>query len=266
MINGLDELVRTALADPRIEAVLRHGDWYLLGSRAMTAEDDLSDWDTVVLTSEDVDHDVPADVLDEAFAVTRPRLASPPSLELHIRWRRSQAIELRALGPSGRASRERDLAEWAFQLRHAVPLRLAADVGEPYRAQVEARFDRDRHRLAQRAYEEFRTCRNQAVATLPRSDQAAEALTAALCVRHAAQFWLLAAGEPHPGAKWLLHTLERHPGAGEVLAAMRTAVDLRHEPEQRFDALWTLWRLVDHHADTHGIDKAVLAGSPFRRL
>lgn len=229
----------------------------------MSAADDLSDWDTVVLSPENVDHDVPDEVLDEAFSVTRPQLT--PSLELHVRRRRAQAIELRVLGPSARAVRERDLAEWAFEMRHAVPLRLTAEVGERYRAQVEAWFDRDRPGLARRVYADFRTSRNQAVATLPRSNQAAQALNAALCVRHAARFWLLAVGEPHPSDKWLLHTLERRSGTEEVLAAMHTIVDLRHDPAQRFDALWTLWRLVDHHADAHDIDEVLLAGSPFRR-
>jgi hypothetical protein len=155
---------------------------------------------------------------------------------------------MQVIGPAGRLARERDLpAVWAHELRHGIPLRLAAEIGEPYRAHVADQFAQRRPELTLNAYREFRTSRNEAVASLPRADHAAQALTAAICVRWAARYWLLAEGVPHPSDKWLLRMLERSHGAAALRPVMRVAVDLRHEPAVRFDALWRLWELVDDH-------------------
>ena len=249
-VGSVDELVALARASESIASVLAAGDWYLLGSRGAGAADDLSDWDTVLLTESDAEHeDVPREVLDAAFAVSRPAVQGTPDLALHVRWRRAAGVDLQVVGPAGRLARERDLPSvWAHELRHAVPLWLAAGIGEPYRAHVADLFALRSPELARRAHREFRTSRNEAVACLPRADHAAQALTAAACVGWAARHRLLADGVPHPSDKWLLRVLERCPGASSLLPAMRVAVDLRHEPAVRFEALRRLWELVDDHA------------------
>ncbi|MBM7783651.1 hypothetical protein [Tenggerimyces flavus] len=238
-------LVAAALADPRLAGPLDQGDWYLVGSRTFGAGDELSDWDTVLLTARD-GVDVPSeDVLDEIFAIRRPVVDRKPDLDLHVAWRRVGAVDLTALGPADRTEREAALTEWAFELAHAIPLRVTNGVGEVYRAQVAERFERDRPELTATAYRAFRTSRNAAVACLPRDDPAAQALTAAACAGYAARFWLLANGHAHPYDKWLLHALRRHPDAALVVAAITAALDGGSSPAQRFDALWELWRLVD---------------------
>jgi hypothetical protein len=248
------ELVALAQASEPMASVLGGGDWYLVGSRGAGVDDDLSDWDTILLTGYDVEpEDLPRESLDAAFGVSRPAVPGPPDLALHVRWRRVAGVDVQVVGPAGRLARERDLpAVWAFELRHAIPLRLTAEIGEPYRAHVAGQFARRRSELARHAYREFRTSRNEAVASLPRDDHAAQALTAATCVGWAARHWLLAEGVPHPSDKWLLRVLERDHGPATLLAAMRAAVDLRHEPAVRFDELWRLWELVDDHARTVG--------------
>jgi hypothetical protein len=139
-----------------------------------------------------------------------------------------------------------------------------AGIGAPYIAHVAARFAARAPALAETAYERFRRTRNEAVSALPRGDQLAQSLTAAACVAHAARFWLLAVGEPHPTEKWLVRALQDMPGTSALLAAMESAADLRRGPAERFDDLLELWRLVDAHARTVGVSSRLLKGSPFR--
>jgi hypothetical protein len=263
VITSADELVQRGLADPRVAALVAGGDWYLVGSRAVGFADEVSDWDTIVLSSVAVDA-LPANVVDEAFGINWPALSGPPTLAAHVRWRRAHGVELQLLSPSARRRREEDdLAVWAFELQHAVPLHLSAGIGGRYRADVAAAFDQVCPVLADAAYTAFRRSRNEAVATLPRGAQADQVVAAASCVRHAARFWMLALGVPHPADKWLLAALRRTDPV--VVPVMETAVDLRVDPGTRFDALWRLWDAVDHHALAHGIAVEQMAGSPFLR-
>lgn len=232
----------------QIASVLTSGDWYLLGSHGPGVDDHLSDWDTVLFTGSDIEHeDLPRESLDAAFAVARPTVQCTPNLALHVPWRQAAGVHVQMVGPVGRLLRERELlAVWAHELRHAIPLRLAVGIGESYRAHVADQFARRRPELALHAYREFRTSRNEAVASLPWDDHAAQALTAAACVCWAARYWLLAEGVPHPSDKWLLSTVERSRGATTLLAAMLATVDLRYEPSVRFDALWQVWECPAH--------------------
>lgn len=251
MITSVEELVERAYADPVVAGVLASGDWYLIGSHTFGAGDELSDWDTVLLTADDDVGGLPDDVVDAAFGVVRPEPAGGvPDLDLHVRFRGARMVDIEVLGPSARAERESSgLAEWAFQLGHAVPLGSAGSAGERYRREVLARFEVACAGLAAEEYARFRRGRNAAVATLPRNDPAAQALTAGVCVGQAARFWLLALGLPYPSDKWLLHELARVPGAEPVLAALRACLDQRKSAASRFDAFWTLWRLVDDHLE-----------------
>ena len=228
------------------------------------AADDLSDWDTVVLSDRDCDDDeLLSDYVNGALGIARPEADGPPSLALHVRFRRAAAVEVAVLGSTARAERERvSPVVWAYELRHALPLHVSAGVGETYRARVADAFSRQRPQLAGDAYRNFRQSRNEAVAALARPDEAAQIVAAAACVRYAARFWLLASGEPHPGDKWLLPALEHEPA---LVRTLRVAVDVRPSPSDRFDALWALWERIDEHAQDAGIDLRLLEGSPFRR-
>jgi hypothetical protein len=264
MVTSIEHLVRTALGDPRIAAVVGEGDWYLTGSRAIGADDELSDWDTMVfLSGEKAVADLSGTHLDQVFAVVRPDLPWPPDLAGHVRWRAAAGVEIELLGPDARAVRERHLVEWAYELRHAVALRASTGFAEDYRRQVAGLFAARLVQLTQRAYGGFRSARNQAVSRLARPDAATQVLTAAHCVTEAARFWMLAGGQPHPVRKWLLHALGRLEGTGDLLILMRAALDPYGAPEARFDALWDLWRLVDERAVSAAVDPALLAGSPF---
>lgn len=249
-VSSAAELVALAQAIEPMATVLTAGDWYLVGSRCAGMADHLSDWDTVLFTGSDIGYeDLARESLDAAFAVSRPTVHGTPNLALHVLWQQAAGVDVQVVGPTGREAREREqLAVWAHELRHAIPLRLAVEIGEQYRAHVADRFERRWPELALHAYREFRTSRNEAVASLPRADHEAQALTAGACVGWAARYWLLAEGVPHPSDKWLLRALELSHGAATLLAAMRVAVDLRHEPSVRFDALWRLWKLVEEHA------------------
>ena len=258
-----------ALAQPGspLSAVLEHGDWYLVGSRAVGAADDLSDWDTVVLADREGDDGNDGELLagyaNGALGIARPEADGPPSLGLHVRFRRAAAVEVAVLGPGARAERERaSPAEWAYEMRHALPLHVSAGVGEPYRERLAEDFARQSPRLAHDAYREFRESRNEAVASLARADEAAQMLTVAACVRSAGRFWLLAGGEPHPGGKWLLRALAHE---ADLARTMRVALDPRRAASERFDALWALWERVDDRAQDTGIDPRLLEGSPFQR-
>lgn len=261
VITCVEELVRYGLADERVAALVAVGSWYLVGSRAAGVADEFSDWDTIVLSPTDA-NDLPVEITDEVFGISRPRLSGPPTLAMHVSWRRAQGVDVQVCGPSAcRRRMDDDLPAWAFELGHAVPLHESNDAGNRYRAEVAATFDRACPALAAAAYAAFRQSRNEAVATLPRLAETDQAMVAAACVRHAARFWLLATGAPHPADKWLLAALRR-TDAGAV-PAMAAAVDLRLDPAARFDALWHLWEAVDQHALTHRIAAEQLTGSPF---
>lgn len=263
MIATVADLRARGLADDRLTRLLRAGGWYLVGSRAAGFDDGFSDWDTVVLSSAEVsDENMLTDLADEIFDIERPRVVVPPTLDVHRRWRSAGAVDIKVLGPT--ACRRRELeapAEWAFDLQHAIPLSAVSEDAERYRAGALERFERTRPELAADTYAAFRRYRNDAVATLARPDEAGQALTAAMCVAHAARFWLLADGAPHPAGKWLLLAL-RHREA-PTLEAMAAAVDLRLRPADRFQALWQLWEAIDRHALQHRIHQTLLTGSPF---
>ena len=172
MVASVQELVAAAFADADLAGVLGRGDWYLVGSRARGFHDDLSDWDTALLTSHD------------------------PSPE-----------ERRLVG---RAHREEDGNPiWADDMRKAIPLSLRAGVGEPYRA--------------------------------------------------------LVAAAPYPADKWLPAALAATDGAVDLLHAARTVTDATATPHIRYDALWSLWRIIDARAAEVGAGEELLAGSPFHQ-
>lgn len=266
MVASIDELCARAHADPRMAALLAKADWYLVGSRATGYADDLSDWDTVVFCDQDQMSGTgdPSEYADALFEVERPRLTGKVNLAFHVASRRVAAVDVEMMEPSARQRREQEtLAEWAYHLHRAIALSGTAGIGAPYITHVAASFAVRAPALAETAYERFRRSRNEAVSALPRSDQLAQSLTTAACIAHAARFWLLAVGEPHPTEKWLVRALQDMPATGTLLAAMESAADLRHAPAERFDDLLELWCLVDAHARTVGIRPRLLAGSPF---
>lgn len=267
MIASVEDLVRCGLRDRRVRTLLDGADWYLVGSRAAGFGDGFSDWDTVLLTLTDVaDEDTLAAASDEIFGIARPDPHGAPTLALHSLWRQAHGVDIKILGPQARRRREAAArVEWAFDLRHAVPLHLSGTDGESYRERVGAAFGQLSGVSAVEAYRAFRQSRNEAVATLPRADEAIQAVTAAACVIHAAHFWMLAAGEPHPADKWLLAALGPHADPA-VVATMQVVVDLRTSAGERFDAFWRLWEFVDERARNYEIDSSVLAGSPFLKI
>lgn len=264
MIASVEDLVRCGVEDQRLRALLEGADWYLVGSRACGFGDDFSDWDTLLLTPTDVeDEDTFAATADGIFGIARPDLQGAPTLALHTRWRQAHGVDVTVLGPRARRRRESAArVEWAFELRHALPVRLSGTDGETYRQRVDTAFRQLSGSRAVDAYRAFRQSRNEAVASLPRADEAAHALTAAACVSDAARFWLLSAGEPHPTGKWLLAALGPHADS-IVIATMKAIVDLRNSASERFDACWRLWELVDERARRYELDPSAMAGSPF---
>jgi hypothetical protein len=266
VIASIDELRERALADPRMAALFARADWYLIGSRTTGHADDLSDWDTVVFCDQDEVSGTgdPSAYADALFGVERPRLTGTLNLAFHIESRLVTAVDIELMGPSTRRRREREtLAEWAYQLQHAVALCGEAGIGASYIAHVAASFAARAPVLAETAYAHFRRTRNEAVSALPRGDQLAQSLAAAACVANAARFWLLAVGEPHPTEKWLVRALQDMPGTSALLAAMKLAIDPSRGPAERFDAALELWRLVDAHARSAGVSPGLLKGSPF---
>lgn len=263
MITSVADLTRRGLRDRRLSALLAGGGgWYLVGSRAAGFDDALSDWDTTVLGSVADEH-LTSFESDAVFAIERPALSGPPTLAAHERWRLARGVDVSVVGPESCGQGVERLAEWAFELQHAVPLSPVSNSAEHYRATIAERFRLSQPQLALDAYTAFRRARNEAVACLPRPDPGAQALTAALCGAAAARFWLLALGEPHPAAKWLLTAVGRQAGP-PVAAIMGSVADLRLAAPERFDALWQLWAAVDRHAREHGVPASALAASPFR--
>lgn len=267
MPRSVQALVSLALADRDIGRLLADGDWYLTGSRAAGLHDDLSDWDTIVLSRSDPTVDQRAAVgrsrLDTVFGIVRSA-SVPVTLDAMRAQRRAQAVEINVYGPAGRAHRASDGSViWAYDLRHAVALQTGAGVGEPYRQRIADAFEQRRATLCGDAYLRFRMARNESAQTLSRSDPVPRALTTARCVRHAARFWLLAGGEPYPADKWLVSALARDPAAEDLVPLMRDLTDATADPATRFEAVSTLWRLVDARAEAVGVDPELLSGSPF---
>ncbi len=268
MVTSIPDLVTRAFADPDLADLLGRGDWYLVGSRARGFHDQLSDWDTALLTAHDPTSAERALVtrapLDRVFGIERPPAPVTSDLRDHVAWRRAGAVEISVFGPAGRAHRaEGGNAIWACDMRDAIPLRVEGGVGEPYRAEAVAAFEADRCRLRDDEYLRFRMSRNEAAASLTRADPMAQAVTQGLCAQHAFRFWLLAAGSPYPADKWLAAALTATGGATEMLRAARVMTDTTASPDVRFDALWSLWRLVDARAAETGVAAELLTGSPF---
>ncbi|HEY1487642.1 MAG TPA: hypothetical protein VGF84_16160 [Micromonosporaceae bacterium] len=256
------ELVTRAFENPELAAVLSGGDWYLVGSRIRGFADELSDWDTMLLTPQEP---TPAQRrataragLDRTFGIVRPD--PTPDLAAHRASRRLGGVEIAIFGPDGRAHREHDgTTIFASDCALARPLRLSVGIGEDYRRAVAERFGRGCDQARDEAYEQFRKARNEAAATLAREDALAVAMTTALCARAAARFWLLARREPTPADKWLPGALAGEP----ILALLRDVADAGGGAAERYDLLWTLWRLIDARAVDVGVDPGLLAGSPF---
>ncbi|HKE65007.1 MAG TPA: hypothetical protein VKB59_10220 [Micromonosporaceae bacterium] len=270
MVSSIEDLVRDAFANEELRHVVTAGDWYLVGSRATGFDDELSDWDTIVLSRADPSADdrrtTSRSRLDQIFRVDRPSDALPSYLGRFRAVRRAQGVEINVYGPAGRTHRDGDGAGdviWAYDLRHAVALCVEAGVGEPYRRQVAAAFAQRCRALRDAAYLRFRMARNEVAATLARSDRLAQELAAARCVRNAARFWLLAREEPYPADKWLPSALARDPAAGELMPLIRVVLDGGADPSARFDATWSLWRTIDDRAVGVGADPELLSGSPF---
>lgn len=187
-------------------------------------------------------------------------------LATNVAWRRSGGVEISIFGPAGRAHREEDGNPiWADDMRTAIPLSLRAGVGEPYRALVAAAFEDHRVGARDDAYLRFRMARNDAAASLTRSDAIARAMATGLCAQHASRFWLLAAASPYPADKWLPAALAATDGAVDRLHAARTVTDATATPDIRYDALWSLWRIIDARAAEEGVGEELLAGSPFHQ-
>ena len=268
MPTSISDLVATALADADLAALLRRGDWYLVGSRARGFNDDISDWDTALLTPHDPTPDerrlAARDALDRVFGVQRPA-AAPSDLSSHTAWRRAGGVEISIFGPAGRAHREDGGSPiWAYDMRDAVPLNIHAGVGEPYRAGITAAFADARVGLRDEEYLRFRKSRNEAAATLARTDVVAQTITSGLCIQHAYRFWLLAGGSPYPADKWLPSALAAVDSTADLLDVTRTVADVSASASMRFDAMWSLWRLIDARAIEVGVDADLLVGSPFR--
>ena len=265
MISSVEQLTTLGLRDENLAPVIRRGDWYLVGSRALGTADELSDWDTIVFVSADDGARQPSSALvDRVFEVQRPQLSWPPDLAGHIRWRGVAAVEVAVMDPTACEHREHeDLASWAHELACAVPLHISTGVGERYQVAVADRFAEQARRLAEREYRDFRLARNQAVAALARTDVATQALTSARCVGFAGRFWMLASGHPYPADKWLLTVVEGAADSGALPGLLRQVLDADRGAAARFDALWEVWRLVDERAHQAGLAASLLAGSPF---
>jgi hypothetical protein len=272
MVTSIPDLVARAFADADLAGLLGRGDWYLVGSRARGFHDELSDWDTALLTAHDPSPAerklVTRESLDRVFGVVRPPAPVTSDLRDHVAWRRAGGVEISVFGPAGRAHRAEDGNPiWACDMRDAIPLRVDAGVGvgEPYRAEAAAVFEAGRVRLRDDEYLRFRMSRNEAAATLARTDPMAQAITLGVCAQHAFRFWLLAAGSPYPAAKWLPAALAATSEATDLLAATRAMTDVAASAAVRFDALWSLWRLIDARAAEVGVAADLLTGSPFHK-
>ncbi|MFC0678753.1 hypothetical protein ACFFGH_12965 [Lysobacter korlensis] len=263
LIRSPGHLVELALRDPELERLLDRADWYLVGSRATGWADELSDWDTIAIVGSDAaGATAPSrSALDRAFGVMRPAIAGAPTLAFHRDWRRSQGVEVEVMTPA--AAADSDAVEHAFQLRHAMPLRLRAGVGERARLAVAERFSSRAELLACHAYEAFRRSRNEAVAALGRPPGGARILTLGACASFAARFWLLSRGRPYPSDKWLLAAVAESPDAVRISELLEAVLDPATDGGTVFDALWALWRIMDELAERVGVPAPLLRDSPF---
>jgi predicted nucleotidyltransferase len=270
MVESIRDLAAAALDDAEVRAILTDGDWYLVGSRATGFGDDVSDWDTIVLSradpTPDQRHATRRSRLDEIFGIDEPMTKAANDLDALRATRDTHRVEINVYGPAGRTHRDGDGVGdviWAYDLRHAVALHTAAGVGEPYRQQIAGAFDLRCPTLRDDAYLRFRMARNEVAATMLRSEPVAHALTTARCARHAARFWLLARGEPYPADKWLTAALAADSAATDLIPLIRRLTDASAGQASRFDAATALWQFIDIRATEVGVDPALLAGSPF---
>ncbi|MEU1971236.1 hypothetical protein ABZ477_06260 [Microbacterium sp. NPDC019599] len=256
MVKTVAELRGTGLSSP-LGPLLVSGDWYLVGSRATGHDDELSDWDTILLTvvAEPTSESPDQATVDAAFGVVRPALDGRPDLAFHIAWRSVGAVDLEVMGADAVHRRAEDLSTWAHELRTAVLLHRGSGVGERYRTEIAARFEQEGPRLAREAYRAYRLARNQAVSALARPDVAVQLLLNGQTAAAAARTWFLAAGLPAPGQKWLLPELDDAPAAAELAEQLRAILQAEtpNRAERWFDAHLRIWELLDGHAEQHGI-------------
>jgi hypothetical protein len=260
VITSVEDLRSRGLASP-LRSLLTSGDWYLVGSRSTGHDDDLSDWDTILLTGPDAST-LPAQIevpdqatIDEAFGVVRPELEGRPDLGFHIAWRSAGAVDLDVISPAAADERAEDLSSWAYELRHAILLNRGSGAGEQYRAEVSSRFDEAAPLLARESYAAYRLARNQAVSALARDDVAVRLLLNGQCAAAAARTWFLAAGLPAPSAKWVLHELAATRGGDEFAILLRAILQMDAAPraERWFDVHLTIWELLDRHVRQYGM-------------
>ena len=260
MITTVADLRSRGLTSP-LRSLLTSGDWYLVGSRSTGHDDDLSDWDTIVLTGSAGPESPGAReapdqaTVDEAFGVVRPMPDGRPDLGFHIAWRSAGAVDLEVLGPAAADRRAEDLSAWAYELGHAKLLNRGSGAGEHYRSEIASRFDAAAAALARQAYVTYRRARNQAVSALAREDVPVQLLLNGQCAVAAARTWFLAAGSPAPGLKWILPELDATPGGAELAALLRAVlqVDTPKRAESWFDTHLLIWELLDRHISHHGM-------------
>lgn len=260
LISTVADLRSRGLASP-LRSLLTSGDWYLVGSRSTGHDDEMSDWDTILLTASDEPAspgglEVPDQAtVDEAFGVVRPVLGGRPDLGFHIAWRSVGAVDLDVIGPAAADVRAEDLSTWAHELRNAKLLNRGSGAGEHYRSEIASRFDAAAPRLAREAYAAYRLARNQAVSALAREDLPVQLLLNGQCVAAAARTWFLAGGLPAPGLKWLLPELNAAPDGAELADLLRAVleVDAPKQAERWFEAHLIIWETLDHHIRRHGM-------------
>ncbi|HEU0239573.1 MAG TPA: hypothetical protein VFR11_09895 [Micromonosporaceae bacterium] len=105
VVSSIENLARDAFADAELRQVVAAGDWYLVGSRATGFDDDLSDWDTIVLSCADPSEDerriTSRSRLDQIFRVDRPSDVLPGDLVGFRVVRRAQGVDINVYGPAG---------------------------------------------------------------------------------------------------------------------------------------------------------------------
>ena len=262
-VHTSDDLTSFAAERFPAEQVLARADWLLVGSRCQPYADDLSDWDTVLLTRDEVS----AGERDHVLGVLGPLAAAATitdTLESHVARRSRGSVDIEVVGPMERLRRESEaLVSWTHDLGSARVLYSGAGLSDAYRRHVENRFQSQRHRLMDEAYASFRLARNETAAALGRGAAAVQALTAGQCAIWAGRFWLLSAGEPHPGTKWLLAAMTARPDAADPVGCIDQLLDRSLPASTRYEAMWRLWRLVDQRACRAGVSPLLLDGTPF---